>query len=205
MILAVRAVPNPDGPSFADGRGAVYGARYRYDPGSDSIRHNPGVMSNDRDPPHLAAIRERPMAGHPARCNAVFRGRRRYAFSRAWTQDGRTRRKTGCGRRNRMGVNPAGRTERPPAGVVCGNRASTCLAKSLLCAATSAHPGNFGENGQASRRRALRSGDGSNHRRRRFCVLQEPILGTADGEYWHRLGVRSFLPEIPQASMTKAR
>lgn len=26
-----------------------------------------------------------------------------------------------------------------------------------------------------------------------FGVLQKPILGTADSEYWHCLGVRSFL------------
>ncbi len=38
-----------------------------------------------------------------------------------------------------------------------------------------------------------------------FVVLQKPILGTADSEYWHCLGVRSFLLEIPQASMNKAR
>jgi hypothetical protein len=37
----------------------------------------------------------------------------------------------------------------------------------------------------------------SHHSRRRFHVLQKPILGTADGEHWHRLGVRSFLLEIP--------
>ena len=53
--------------------------------------------------------------------------------------------------------------------------------------------------------RALRGGDGSRHSRCRFRVLQKPILGTADSEYWHCLGVRSFLLEIPQASMNKAR
>ena len=34
-----------------------------------------------------------------------------------------------------------------------------------------------------------------------FDVLQKPILGTADSEYWHCLGVRSFLLDIPQASI----
>jgi hypothetical protein len=49
--------------------------------------------------------------------------------------------------------------------------------------------------------RILRDCDGSCHSRRRSPVLQKPIMGTADGEYRHRLGVRSFLPEIPQALM----
>ncbi len=34
-----------------------------------------------------------------------------------------------------------------------------------------------------------------------FVFFQKPILGTADSEYWHCLGVRSFLLELPQASM----
>ena len=38
-----------------------------------------------------------------------------------------------------------------------------------------------------------------------FVFFRKPILGTADSEYWHCLGVRSFLLEIPQASMNKAR
>ena len=59
--------------------------------------------------------------------------------------------------------------------------------------------------GQTGSCRALRGGDGSRHSRCRFRVLQKPILGTADSEYWHCLGVRSFLLEIPQASMNKAR
>ena len=46
-------------------------------------------------------------------------------------------------------------------------------------------------------------GDGSRHSRCRFRVLQKPILGTADSEYWNRLGVRSVLLEIPEASMNK--
>jgi hypothetical protein len=52
---------------------------------------------------------------------------------------------------------------------------------------------------------ALRGGDGSAHSRCRFRVLPKPILGTADSEYWHCFIVRSFLPEIPPASMNKAR
>ena len=30
------------------------------------------------------------------------------------------------------------------------------------------------------------------------------VSGTADSEYWHCLGVRRFLFEIPQASMNRA-
>src|ERR1700694_1745254 len=59
-------------------------------------------------------------------------------------------------------------------------------------------------NGQTGSCRALRGGDGSRHSRCRCRVLQKPILGTADSEYWHCLGVRSFLLEIPQASMKGA-
>ncbi len=44
----------------------------------------------------------------------------------------------------------------------------------------------------------------SRHSRCRCRVLEKPILGTADSEYWHCLGVRSFLLEIPQASMNKS-
>jgi len=47
--------------------------------------------------------------------------------------------------------------------------------------------------------RALRGGDGSHYSGCRFHFLQTPILGTADSEYWHCLGIRSFLLEIPQA------
>jgi hypothetical protein len=56
-------------------------------------------------------------------------------------------------------------------------------------------------NGQTGSYRAIRDGDGSRHSRCRFRVLQRPILGTADSEYWHCLGVRSFLLQIPQAHM----
>src|SRR5580693_397140 len=53
--------------------------------------------------------------------------------------------------------------------------------------------------------RDLRDCDGSRYSRCRFRVLPKPILGTADSKYWHCLGVRSFLLEIPQASMNRAR
>ena len=53
--------------------------------------------------------------------------------------------------------------------------------------------------------RGLRGGDGSRHSRSRFGVLQKPILGTVDSEYWNCPGVRSFLLEIPEASMNEAR
>ena len=56
-------------------------------------------------------------------------------------------------------------------------------------------------NGQTGRQRSLRGGDGSRYRRFRFCVLQKSLLGTADVEYWYRLGVRSLLLQIPVASM----
>ncbi len=61
------------------------------------------------------------------------------------------------------------------------------------------------ENGQTGRCCALRGGDGSRHSQCRFRVLQKPILGTADSEYWHSPGIRSFLLEIPEASVNKAR
>jgi hypothetical protein len=47
----------------------------------------------------------------------------------------------------------------------------------------------------------LRNGDGSLYSRLRSRVLRKPILGTADGECWHCLGVRSFLLEILQTFM----
>src|SRR5215472_4914817 len=49
--------------------------------------------------------------------------------------------------------------------------------------------------------RALRGGDGSSYSRCRFRVLQKPVLGTADGEYRHRPGLRGFLLEILRAAM----
>jgi len=33
-------------------------------------------------------------------------------------------------------------------------------------------------------------------------VLQKPLLGTADGKYRNRLGLRSFLLEIPEAPVS---
>src|SRR5215475_6449562 len=57
-------------------------------------------------------------------------------------------------------------------------------------------------NGQTGSWSALRTGDGSRHSRRRYRLLQKPILGTTDGECWHCLRVRSFLFEILQAFMT---
>ena len=37
------------------------------------------------------------------------------------------------------------------------------------------------------------------------AFFRKPILGTADRKYRHRLGVRSFLLKIPQASMIAVR
>lgn len=65
--------------------------------------------------------------------------------------------------------------------------------------------GHASSNGQTGRCRALRGGNGSRHSRCGFRVLQKPFLGTADSEHWCRLGVRSFLFEIPQAPVNKAR
>src|SRR5580700_9665740 len=61
--------------------------------------------------------------------------------------------------------------------------------------------GHASGNGLGGGHRALRGGNGSRHSRCGFRVLQKPILGTFDGEHWHCRGVRSFLLEIPQASM----
>jgi hypothetical protein len=60
-------------------------------------------------------------------------------------------------------------------------------------------------NWQRGRCRTLRGGNGSRHSRCGFRVLHKPILGTADSEHWRCIGVRSFLFEIPQESMNKAR
>jgi hypothetical protein len=46
------------------------------------------------------------------------------------------------------------------------------------------------------------SSDGGRHRWYRCAVLQESILGTADGEYRRGFDVRSLLPTIVQASVT---
>src|SRR6478672_1314620 len=55
--------------------------------------------------------------------------------------------------------------------------------------------------GQTDSCRALRGGDGSRHRRRRYCVLQKQILGTVGSECWNCVGVRSFLLQIPEESL----
>jgi hypothetical protein len=52
---------------------------------------------------------------------------------------------------------------------------------------------------------SLRGGDDGRHSRCRFRVLQKPILAAAGSEYWHRLGVRSFLLQIPEASVNEVR
>src|SRR5271169_1090541 len=52
--------------------------------------------------------------------------------------------------------------------------------------------------------RALRAADDSRRSRCRFPVLEKPVLGTANSEYRNCLGIRSFLLELPQASMRKA-
>src|SRR5450759_21011 len=56
----------------------------------------------------------------------------------------------------------------------------------------------------AEDRRTLPSLDGSRDRRNRSLVLQEPVLGTADGERRNRPGIRSLLLQIPEASMSEA-
>jgi hypothetical protein len=48
----------------------------------------------------------------------------------------------------------------------------------------------------------LHSAAGSRRGRCGFPILQEPVLGTADGEYRNRPGVRSVLLEISEASMS---
>jgi len=59
--------------------------------------------------------------------------------------------------------------------------------------------------GQTDRCRVLCGSNGSRYSRCGFRILQKPILGMADSEHWRCPGVRSFLFEIPQASMNKAR
>jgi hypothetical protein len=44
----------------------------------------------------------------------------------------------------------------------------------------------------------------TDHSRCRCYVLQKPVLGTADSEHWNCLGVRSFLPEVPQEPLNEA-
>ena len=58
-------------------------------------------------------------------------------------------------------------------------------------------------NGKPSEYSPLRTAVDSRCDRCRFPVLQEPVLGTADGEYRNRLGIRSLLFQIFETSMTK--
>jgi hypothetical protein len=51
----------------------------------------------------------------------------------------------------------------------------------------------------------LRNLDGSRDRRGRFVVLQEPILGTANGKRGHRPNIHGLLLQIPNASLSKAK
>ena len=59
-------------------------------------------------------------------------------------------------------------------------------------------------NGKPDDHRTLRSLDGSRDSRDRCLVLQESVLGTADGERRNRPGIRSLLLQIPETSMSKA-
>src|ERR1039458_1977382 len=67
---------------------------------------------------------------------------------------------------------------------------------SFTCAQGGSGEGGEGTQGSC---RALRGAEASHHSRCRYRILQKPILGTADSECWHCLGVRGFLFEIPQA------
>jgi len=53
-------------------------------------------------------------------------------------------------------------------------------------------------------RRTLRARAGSRRGRRGRPVLQEPVLGAADGERRDRPGVRGVLLSVPEASMSAA-
>jgi len=57
------------------------------------------------------------------------------------------------------------------------------------------------ERGKAGRRRFLRARADRRRGRRRRAVLQEPVLGTADGERRNRAGVLGVLPEVSEASV----
>src|SRR5262245_7285574 len=59
--------------------------------------------------------------------------------------------------------------------------------------------------GKTGSHRALRARAGSRRCRRGRPVLQEPVLGTADGERRNSPGVRSVLSEVPEALMSAAR
>src|ERR1700733_3989225 len=58
--------------------------------------------------------------------------------------------------------------------------------------------------GKTDSRRALRACARSRRRRRGRPLLQEPVLGAADGERRNRAGVRGVLSEVPETSMSAA-
>src|ERR1039457_3749974 len=58
--------------------------------------------------------------------------------------------------------------------------------------------------GKTGSRRALRARAGSRRGRRGRPVLQEPVLGAADGQRRNCPGVRGVLFEVPEASMSAA-
>ena len=59
--------------------------------------------------------------------------------------------------------------------------------------------------GKTGSHRALRARAGSRCCRRGRPVLQEPVLGTADGERRNSHGVRGVLFEVPEVLMSAAR
>jgi hypothetical protein len=59
-------------------------------------------------------------------------------------------------------------------------------------------------NGKTGSHRALRARAGSRRGRRGRPVLQEQVLGAADGERRNCLGVRGVLSEVPEALMSGA-
>src|SRR5262249_40027900 len=58
--------------------------------------------------------------------------------------------------------------------------------------------------GKTDSHRVLRARAGSRRGRRGRPVLQEPVLGTADGERRNCPGVRGVLSEVPEALMSAA-
>ena len=59
--------------------------------------------------------------------------------------------------------------------------------------------------GKTGSHRVLRARAGSRPCRRGRPVLQEPVLGTADGERRNSPGVRSVLSEVPEALRSAAK
>jgi hypothetical protein len=59
--------------------------------------------------------------------------------------------------------------------------------------------------GKTGSYRALRARAGSRRGRRGCPVLQEPVLGAADGERRNSLGVLGVLSEVPEASVSGAK